>query len=257
MDQPEIKVRRFSRDKRIHAEEKNEQNEQPTPPPTPEPSLQVETGSDDDVPVFDDDFLEDLKDGRIPEEFLSPPPDESAPKKKRGGGGRKKKALPVEFANEFGDLFAPEATPILGKDRRELLSRISEYRALFPDELKSFKIKNGANDQQLQEALDEMEVIVSCGGVNKMLDEALLMAIQTVEVASSRTDRLDITGTADALRANAEFHKLCKLCWIKYRVFSNCPPEAQLMLVVASTAMVMRQQNMKRKEISGMLNMPL
>eukprot|EP00952_Eustigmatos_sp_NYUAD-ZCMA_P008995 37229-Eustigmatos_ZCMA.PRE.1 len=41
---------------------------------------------------------------------------------------------------EFGELFSnKEATPILGKSRRELLTRIQQYKALFPDELKSFK----------------------------------------------------------------------------------------------------------------------
>ena len=69
-----------------------------------------------------------------------------------------------------------------------------------------------------------------------------------------KIERIDITGTADALRHNPEVLQLLKLIWIKYRVFGSAPPEVQLLITTLSTAMVMRSQNAKKREISVLLN---
>jgi hypothetical protein len=250
MSEPVVKIKRFSRSKRPVDEEETAPAPQLDITPEPMP----ETDSHEDFHE-DDGFLDDLKVGgrELPPVEEIPPP----PPLKRSGGGRKKKVPESggnEFMHEYGDLFSEKPTPILGKNRRELLTRLSEYRTLFPKELKDFKVKPNATDAQLQDALDEAETVVSCNGVGTMLNEAILTAIQTMEAVSSRTERFDITGTAEALRANPEFARLTKLIWIKHRVFSNAPPEAQLMLVVASTAMIMRQRNVKRREIDGLLD---
>lgn len=271
MSAPEVKIKRFSRSKKPLPEEGEREGEAPPPPmdaveeerrspepapveiAEPEPGLEL-------VEELDDGFLDDLKVGELPpiENIPPPPPLKRSGAAKGGGGGRKKKEVAFadsgDFMGEYGDLFSEKPTPIMGKNRRELLTRLSEYRTLFPQELKNFKVKQNATDTQLQEALDEAETIVSCNGVGKMLDEAILTAVQTAEAVSSRTERFDISGTADALRANPEFARLTKLIWIKHRVFAAAPPEAQLMLVVASTAMIMRQRNIKRKEIDGLLS---
>lgn len=248
--EPEVKIKRFSRSKRPVKEA-----EEAVADFAEEKVPEVEEAPPPQIEEEDDGFLDDLKVGMgMPDIVLPPPP--SPVKRSVAKGGRKKKAIEDtgDFMNQYGDLFSNEPTPILGKNRRELLTRLSEYRTLFPTELKNFKVKEKATDQQLQDALNEAETIVSCNGVGKMLDEAILTAVQTMEAVSSRTERFDISGTAEALRANPEFARLTKLIWIKHRVFSNAPPEAQLMLVVASTAMVMRSRNLKRREIDGLLN---
>jgi hypothetical protein len=262
MSEPQIQIKRFSRSKRPVSEEPPPEEKRPEPEPErePEPEPEPEPLPQIDFEEEDDDFLNELKIGGNPIPEFVPPPPSPVKRAPKAGGGRKKKAAAFgggDFMGEYGDLFSSEPTPIMGKNRRELLTRLSEYRTLFPTELKTFKVKQNATDAQLQEALDEAETIVSCHGVGRMMDEAILTAVQTVEAVSSRTEKYDISGTAEALRANPEFHRLCKLCWIKYRIFSNAPPEAQLMLVVASTAMVMRQKNLKRKEINGLLDQPL
>jgi predicted transcriptional regulator len=179
----------------------------------------------------------------------------------RTGSGNKKQQQPnKKQRSEFSDVIASskkDVTPILGRDKRELLTRVSEYKALFPDELSSFKVKANADEDELERALSEMETIVSVGSLQNFLDEAVLTAIGMVEAGSARYPNMDITGTSQALRANPEFFKLCKLCWVKYRVFSAVPPELQLLMVVMSTAMVCRQQNVKKREISNILNQPL
>lgn len=193
-----------------------------------------------------DDALDEIKaPAFVPTDFEIPPP--STYRKRRG----RKPAV-----DEFGDLFG-DPTPILGKTRREQLTRLHEFKALFPNELKSFKIKPKATEDEIEDAIRECETIVSCGGIQNMLNEALLTAIQVVEGVSSKTSNFDISGTAAALRQNPEFYRLCKLCWIKYKVFSKAPPEMQLALVIGSTALMMRAQNVKKAKLGQMLNTPL
>jgi hypothetical protein len=175
-------------------------------------------------------------------------------------GNKKQPPNNKKQRSEFSDVIASskkDVTPILGRDKRELLTRVSEYKALFPEELGTFKVKANADEDELERALSEMETIVSVGSLQNFLDEAVLTAIGMVEAGSARYPNMDITGTSQALRANPEFFKLCKLCWVKYRVFSAVPPELQLLMVVMSTAMVCRQQNVKKREISNILNQPL
>ena len=47
-----------------------------------------------------------------------------------------------------------DATPILGKDRRILTSKIQQYKNLFPEILGKFKLKKNPTIEDLQEALD-------------------------------------------------------------------------------------------------------
>lgn len=159
----------------------------------------------------------------------------------------------------FKDLFGAQASPILGIDRRELLIRVKEYKTLFADiaEVKAFKIKEGATVEQLQAAVDELDIIVSSSGTQQLCDNMVLSAIRMAEAASSRTPRFDITGTADMLQGNVEFHRLVKQLSIRYRVFSRLPPEYQLALMITSTAMIARNANQRRHDIEGMLNVPL
>jgi hypothetical protein len=273
-DQPEIKVRRFSRDKRVEAVAEETPAPSPSPPPPSEQEEQEEEPllDIDDDEIADDSFLDELKgefeepveekkprekaepprpsrENMINDLLHTPPP---AAIKKRGGGGAKKKV------DEFGDLFGKDSTPILGKERRELLTKIQEYKALFPEELKGFKIKPNATVEQLQASLNECEVIVSCSsGMNKMLDEAILSFISVFESISARTENWDVSGTAAALRENPEFRSLAKRLYLKHRLFSDIPVEGQLALLVCGTMMTMRQVNIKRKHVSSLLSQEL
>lgn len=254
---PEIKVRRFSRDKRVAS------------PPTPPPSLkeeedipEIDIAEDDSGYTADDDsFLSDLKGEQLPspeevkpqkeEEPKTPPPSPKPKKERKQAAIKKTKASD----QEFGDLFGEGGTPILGKDRRELLTKIQEYKCLFPEELKKFKVKPKASIEDLQAALNECEVIVSCSsGMSKMLDESILSVISVLESVSSRTENWDISGTAMALRENTEFRSLAKRLYLKHRLFADVPVEGQLALLVVATAMTMKQVNMKKKRVSSLLS---
>jgi hypothetical protein len=191
-------------------------------------------------------FAFDLKQGPLIDDL----PYEDLPLPPRGGRRRDEGGL------SFEELFdAKKPTQILGRSKRELLTRLNEYRHLLPEELKKFKVRPSASESELEEALDECETIVSCSGVDQLLTEGVLLAVGTVESVSSHTTRFDISGTVAALKQNKEFYRLTKLIWVKHRVFSRCPPEAQLLILVTSTALVQRQANL-RARTQAALNAP-
>lgn len=171
----------------------------------------------------------------------------------------KKSKKSVSLANtptEFSDIMdSKKPTAILG-NRREALTKIREFKSLFPKELKDFKVKPNATQEELEQAINECETIVNCSTMDDFLNEILLNAIKVVENASSKTS-VNMTGTSDALRNNPEFNRLCKLCYIKYRVFSSVPPELQLLLVVMSTAMICVQKNKAEGRMSSILDQPV
>lgn len=259
---PEIRVRRFSRDKRLLDE--GPAGLPPEPEYEPEHSAFVpEEPAESFYPTndvqdqgHDDDFLADLKVGAYNEE----PKD--APVQKVPKTRKPKKTVNTapawDVMDEFADLFdSNRPTEILGRDRRTLLTKIAQYKTLFPNELKSFKVKPKASQQQLEEALDECDVIVSTSGIHSLLSEGYFTSIQVIEGISARTERFDISGTAAVLRANSEVMKLLKQIWLKHKLFGKCPPEAQLLIITVSTALMVRVQNQKKKQLTNILNYPL
>lgn len=261
MSAPEVKIKRFSRSKKQLPEEDTSSEpmlEEEAKTPELQPVAIIE---EEDVPQIDigeaDDFLQDLKVGGDMPSFDFPLPPPPTPVKRTG---RKKKAGVLEsgndFMGEYGEFFSEKATPILGADKRVLLAKVRQYKALFHDipEIRSFKIKPTANEAELENAIAEMDVIVSVGTVQELTDQMILSAIRVVETVSSRTERYDVTGTADMLAVNPEFKKIARLLALKYKVYSQVPVEWQMLLLVFSTSMVCRQKNIKRRELDGLLD---
>ena len=153
-------------------------------------------------------------------------------------------------------LFDDKGTELLGKDKRMLLSKIQQYKSLFPDELGKFKIKKNCSAEDLKLYLTEMESIVDTSSVEQFLTDSILQCIKMTEGLSSYT-KYDITGCADLLKANKQFHTLTKQMYIKYKVFNNVPPEYSLAVLVATTAYICKNKNTKKKEIESFLNQPI
>ena len=146
-----------------------------------------------------------------------------------------------------------DATPILGKDRRILTSKIQQYKNLFPEILGKFKLKKNPTVADLQEVLDEMEVMVNCSSVEDFLNDSILQCLKMIEGASSYT-RYDVSGMSDLLRQNKQFHQLSKMLYIKYKVFSNIPPEYQMVMLMATTAYVCVEKNKRKASLEEYLN---
>jgi hypothetical protein len=153
-------------------------------------------------------------------------------------------------------LFDDQGTELIGHEKRVLLSKIQQYKNLFPDELSKFKIKKNCSTTELQLYLNEMESIVSTSSVEQFLSDSIIQCIKLTEGISSYT-KYDITGCADLLKANKQFHTLTKQMYIKYKVFDKVPPEYSLAILVATTAYVCKNKNAKKKEIENFLNTPI
>ena len=154
------------------------------------------------------------------------------------------------------DIFSTTGTTLLGKDRFILLKKVSQYKSLFPVELKTFKVKKNPSAQELKDALEEMVVLVETGSMDGFVMSSVLSCMKLVETASSATS-YDIRGCADMLKSNPEFNKLCRLLFIKYNVFTKVPPEFQLILLVSTTAYMCSNKNRGKGALNEYLNTPL
>lgn len=153
-------------------------------------------------------------------------------------------------------LFSSSGSEIIGREKRVLLNKCRQYKNLFPDALKGFKIKRNPSEEELKAYLDEMQVIVDTGTVDGFLIESVLQCIKLVEGVSSMT-KYDLTGMTDILKANPSFHSLSKQLFIKYGCYSNVPPEYQMVILVATTAYICRCKNLKKGEMNAFLNEPV
>ena len=260
----------------------------PSPKPEPEPESLYEEDSvseisEDNNINQDDDFLADLNNVN----FREPPTKEELKEKERiqkeieksqqkAAKAEKKSRLdldsifkrakaqsvpktPKPQKSQYEDdnsLFDDKGTELLGRDKRMLLSKIQQYKSLFPEELGKFKIKKNCSAEDLKLYLSEMESIVDTSSVEQFLTDSILQCIKLTEGVSSYT-KYDITGCADLLKANKQFHTLTKQMYIKYKVFEKVPPEYSLAVLVANTAYVCKNKNAKKKEIESFLSQPI
>jgi hypothetical protein len=91
---------------------------------------------------------------------------------------QKKEKIKSHFEDD-NSLFSEKGTEILGTERRQLLAKIQQYKNLFPDELKKFKIKKNCSTQDLQLYLSEMEVIVNTDSVELSAPKAYEIILYT------------------------------------------------------------------------------
>ena len=101
-----------------------------------------------------------------------------------------------------------------------------------------------------------MAVLVEVGSMDEFMMSSVLSCMKLVEGASSAT-AYDIRGCADMLKTNPEFHRLCKVLFIKYNVFTKVPPEFQLILLVSTTAYMCSNKNRGKGALNEYLNTPL
>ena len=284
-EEPEVKRPRGRPKKSTSVEPEAPPSPKPEPEPEPESmyeedSVSEMSGEDNNINQ-DDDFLSDLNNVN----YREPPTKEEIKEKQKIEKEREKannkflktssrldldsifkkaKAqstpkLPKPQKSQYEDdnsLFDDKGTELLGRDKRMMLSKIQQYKSLFPDELGKFKIKKNCSAEDLKLYLSEMESIVDTSSVEQFLTDSILQCIKLTEGVSSYT-KYDITGCADLLKANKQFHTLTKQMYIKYKVFEKVPPEYSLAVLVATTAYVCKNKNAKKKEIESYLSQPI
>ena len=165
----------------------------------------------------------------------------------------------IKQDDDSDSLFGDTSTPMLGRDRILLLTKVKQFKTLFSDsnpEVKKFKLKKNPSVQDLNDAIVELQTIVDCGSVESFCEGAILSVIQMTEGLTANT-KYDLTGLSMLLKQNKEFHSLCKILYIKYSVFSKVPPEIQLCLIVTITASLCIQKNRKKGDLNVYLNSPV
>lgn len=162
----------------------------------------------------------------------------------------------VNHSSNDDELFSSTPTELLGLDKRQLLAKLNQYRALFPKQLKTFKIKKNPTIEDLQNAIAECDAIVATESVEGFMTDSILQCLIMIEGVSART-KYNVSGMSEMLRENPQFNQLCKQLYIKHKVFSNIPPEYQMIMLVATTAMIAKSKNDKKKELESILNKPI
>jgi hypothetical protein len=153
-------------------------------------------------------------------------------------------------------LFSENGSEILGREKRELISKLSQYKSLFPEELKKFKVKKNATPPELQQYLDEMETIVNTSSVEQFVTDSILHCIKITEQVSTYT-RFNVQGLSDILNQNPQFHQLSKMLYIKYKIFSAMPIEMQMLMLISTSAYICKCKNDKSAKYEDVLNEPV
>jgi hypothetical protein len=78
--------------------------------------------------------------------------------------------------------------------------------------------------------------------VESFVTDSILQCLKMMEMVSTRT-RYNIKGLSDMLRANPQFNTLARQLYIKYKVFGSAPPEAQMLLLIATSTWVCLEKN--------------
>jgi hypothetical protein len=156
--------------------------------------------------------------------------------------------------NNDSELYSENATEPQGKEKLMLLHKVKQYKNLFSDELKSYKIKPNCSINELKAYLDDMDTIINTSNVDQFITDSILQCIKLLEIPTSKTKNLNISGLSEMLKCNKEFHSLCKQLYLKYNVFSKIPPEYQLTILIATTSYICINKNKNKDSLEAYLN---
>ena len=102
-----------------------------------------------------------------------------------------------------------------------------------------------------------MDIIISTSNVDQFITDSILQCIKLIEIPTTRLKNFNISGLSDLLKANKEFHSLCKQLYLKYGVFNKIPPEYQLTILVSTTAYICTNKNKNKDSLEAYLDQPV
>ena len=269
---PFITVRKFSRSKVADQEpaQKEKIIEEEEHDIEPETENEEYTNQDDERDDTDNEFLADLHrsnynpiDPKQEKENIKRMKEQEREQQKKDREHERmikradksmKKVRTVSHVNDDDDVFSDHGTEILGKNKHILLKKVSQYKSLFKEELKTFKIKRNASEDELKSYLDEMQILVEINALDEFLTDSIISSIKVVEGVSSLTKNYNITGLSEMLRSNKQFNSLLKQLFIKYGSYQAVPPEWQLVILVATSTFICVQKNRNKNQINNYLN---
>ena len=159
--------------------------------------------------------------------------------------------------NDDDDLFSSKPTEIHGKEKLLLIKKAQSYKIMFKHELKSFKIKKNASEEELVAAIDEMQNLIECVSTDEFVTDGILQSLKAIEgLTVTNNNNYNITGLSDMLKLNPEFKSLCKQLYLKYGTFTNISPEYKMMFLVFTSAYIVRNKNKNKAAINEFLDTP-
>ena len=280
-----VNVKKFSRSKEIEpvAEPEVEQQEQPIQPIIAATEDNIDN---DSVEVEVDDFLDALtNDKYVNKKTLE---EEKKQKELESKEKDKQKKESLKQMKEFekarvaeekariasekqnkksikddlvsvgsNDIYSSNHSIIIGKEKRILMNKVQSYKELFKEELKGFKIKKNCSTEELKDYIAEMDCIIETGTVETFLSDSIYSCIKIVEGISAKSKQYDVSGLSLLLQNNKQFNSLLKQLFLKYQVFSNVPPEYQIVLIVATSAYICRNKNLNKDTLNAYFNEPI
>ena len=89
------------------------------------------------------------------------------------------------------------------------------------------------------------------------MSDSIYSCLKIIEGVSATTKKYDVSGLSVLLQNNKQFNTLLKQLFLKYQVFSNVPPEYQIVLIVATSAFICRNKNLNKDNLNAYFNEPI
>ena len=146
-----------------------------------------------------------------------------------------------------------DSTEIIGKTKRQLLTKINKYKKLFKSELSDYKINKNGSEDELKNHIINIQDLLDCNEVDNYINDSIFHCIKMIEPFTSKT-RYDLTGLSNMLKMNPQFDTMCKKLLLKYNCFTNTPIEYQMIMLVSTSVYLTIQMNKSKPAMEQFLN---
>ena len=100
-----------------------------------------------------------------------------------------------------------DQTQFLGKDRRQLINRIAQYKELF-SELKTFKIKKNSSVEELQAYILEIQCVIETSTIDTFLMDSIFTVMNNIIEPMTFKTKFNVRGLTDLLKSNKLIYSL-------------------------------------------------
>ena len=146
-----------------------------------------------------------------------------------------------------------DSTEIIGKTKRQLLTKINKYKKLFKSELSDYKINKNASEDELKNHIINIQDLLDSSEIDNYINDSIYSCIKMIEPFTSKS-RYDLTGLSNMLKLNPQFDVMCKKLMLKYNCFSNTPIEYQMIMLVSTSVYLTLQMNKSKPAMEQFLN---
>ena len=163
-----------------------------------------------------------------------------------------------KISKEDDGIFTEGDVELMGRERLELIKRITQYKSVFKTELKSIRVpKKNITVEKLNAILDECEALLDLSGVENFVLDGIYQAIKLVEGVSAMTTRFNVSGLSDLLKKDPNFNSLARRLMVRYGSFSQVSPEYQITFIIVVSSYMMMQKNSQKKSFDAFLDQPI